>query len=479
MGWWHFVETWWFWIDWGCFAAALVSVPSVLIRRRGRPMSAVSWILGMLSLPFVGLVLWWLIGRSHLERRKRRKQHAHERMQRRLADVAGRLDEPPSHRPALLQVANIPAEMASSVFRPSTGNAVELIDSHEAFDVMEAAIRGAKHHVHALFYIWKNDATGRRFRELLEEKAKEGVEVRVLIDAIGSPVWNTRFARPLRKAGAQVHRFLPPRWFSRAPRLNFRNHRKILVVDGKTGFIGGFNMADEYRTEWRDFGIKIEGPAVDQLQEIFADDWYYASDEDLADIDYFGGWTSTKRGHGAACATVASGPDTHLSPIHDAIFMAMNAAKERIFVMTPYFIPTRALVAAIRAAVYRGVDVRIMLPAKNDVMLVQWAARSYYAELLDVGVRVFEYQPTMHHAKVVLFDDRLTMIGSANLDSRSFRLNFEASCFVGSVDLNATLAEEFEKDLTNSLEITKTDVDALPWTYQLGSAAAHLLSPLL
>ena len=473
----RFVDTWWFWIDWGTFAAAVFSVPSVLVRRRGRPMAAISWILCLISLPIVGLVLWWLIGRSHLERRRRRKRRVHETMQKDLETIRGRIDDPPS--PTLLDVRNIPPELAESVFPATSGNRVQLVDSHAAFDEMEKAISEAKHHVHALFYIWKNDATGRRFRDLLKRKARQGVEVRVLIDAIGSPVMATKFTRPLRKAGAQVARFLPPQWFTRTPRINFRNHRKILVVDGERGFIGGFNIADEYRTEWRDFGVEIVGPAVDQLQEIFAEDWYYASNENLADTDYFGSWTTGKKGHGATCSVVASGPDTRLSPIHDAIFMAINRTKERLWIMTPYFIPSRALLAALRAAVYRGVDVRLMVPAKSDVMLVRHASRSYYPELLEVGARIVEYQPAMLHAKAIVFDDNLTLVGSANLDSRSFRLNFEASCFIGSYDLNATLADEFERDVERSKEVSLDDLEQLPWNAKLASSTAQLLSPLL
>ncbi|HHH30684.1 MAG TPA: hypothetical protein ENK57_20400, partial [Polyangiaceae bacterium] len=200
----RFVDTWWFWIDWGTFAAAVFSVPSVLVRRRGRPMAAISWILCLISLPIVGLVLWWLIGRSHLERRRRRKRRVHETMQKDLETIRGRIDDPPS--PTLLDVRNIPPELAESVFPATSGNRVQLVDSHAAFDEMEKAISEAKHHVHALFYIWKNDATGRRFRDLLKRKARQGVEVRVLIDAIGSPVMATKFTRPLRKAGAQVAR---------------------------------------------------------------------------------------------------------------------------------------------------------------------------------------------------------------------------------------------------------------------------------
>src|SRR5690606_22784056 len=173
--------------------------------------------------------------------------------------------------------------------------------------------------------------TGRRFRDVLIERAREGVQVRVLCDAWGSPAFATRFAWPLRRAGAKVERFLPPQLFTLTPRLNFRNHRKILVVDGRVGFIGGFNIADEYRKKWRDMGVRIEGPAVDQLQETFAEDWYYASHEDLADADFFGHWAPSEVEPGQAVAMIASGPDSTLSAIEDALFVAINATKRRLF----------------------------------------------------------------------------------------------------------------------------------------------------
>jgi cardiolipin synthase len=181
----------------------------------------------------------------------------------------------------------------------------------------------------------------------------------------------------------------------------------------------------------------------------------------------------------AAVAVIASGPDSHYSPIHDALFMAINRCEKRLFITTPYFIPSRPLNAAIRSARFRGVDVRIMLPEHSDVALVRYAARSYYPDLLEVGARIFEYQPTMMHAKVMLFDDNLSVIGSANLDSRSFRLNFEASCFVGGSKLNGELAEQFEADQKRCAEITLRHLDELPFAAKLLDASANLLSPMM
>ncbi len=478
---WHWLGSRWLFVSAVGWALAIATVPSVLVNRRGQPQSAISWLLALAWLPFFVVPLWWLIGRDHLERRRRKRRRASAFIQPRLESVKSRL-EPPRSQAQLLPLKHLPEDLAQSVFPATSHNAVALLPGgEEAFAEMERAIEGAEHHVHALFYIWKNDRTGRRFRDLLIAKAKKGVEVRVLCDAWGSPALATRFSRPLRRAGARVARFLPPQLFS-LPRMNFRNHRKILAVDGKVGVISGFNIAEEYRTRWRDMGLIIRGPAVDQLQEVFADDWYYATNEDLADPSYFGCWDECAEDNpdGAACAVVASGPDDRYSLIHDALFIAINQTIERLYITTPYFIPSRAIGAALRAAAFRGVDVRIMVPGQaSDVPVVRFASRSYYPELLDVGARIFEYQPAMLHAKTLVLDRKLALIGSANLDSRSFRLNFEASCFVGGEEINRRLADTFERDLERCSEVRLDDLERRPWPAKLAEATAHLLSPLL
>jgi cardiolipin synthase A/B len=467
----------WEWFSWITLALAVLSIPSVLVRRRGRPAAALAWILCLVSLPPLGILLWWMLGRSHLERRRRRRRHASATIAQRLQTLRGKLDEKQGDSSRLVTFTNLPQDLAYGVFKPTSGNRVRLLVGGEAFTQMEKDIRGARHHVHVLFYIWKDDSTGRRFRDLLIKKARAGVEVRVLCDAVGSPVIGTRFSRRLRRAGARVARFLPPSLLA-APRLNFRNHRKILVIDGRVGVIGGFNIADEYRTRWRDMGVRLEGPAVDQMQEVFAEDWYYATGEALADTTYFGRWDVADH-DGARVALVASGPDMYSSPIHDALFVAMNGTKERLWIMTPYFIPSASLLSSLRVARYRGVDVRIMVPGVSDVPLVRWAARSYYPELLEVGVRIFEYLPSMMHAKVTIFDRELILIGSANIDNRSFRLNFEASAFVAGRKLNEEIAAVFEGDLDQCREVKLADLEKQGWPMRLVDATAHLLSPLL
>ena len=460
-------------------ALALMSVPSVLVQRSGRPMAALAWILALIALPPIGLFLWWALGRSHLKRQRRKRQAAASTIAVKLQSVASDICAPATAaRESLLPMRQLPAEYQLAVFPTSCGNRVDLlVDAREAYPAMLEAIEAAEHHIHLLFYIWNDDATGRRFLEVLERKAKQGVEVRLMCDAIGAPQIGGKLTRPLLQAGGEVARFLPPS-LSGSPTINFRNHRKILVVDGQVGFTGGVNVGDEYAGAWHDLAIRIRGPAVDQLQEVFADDWYFAHGQDLADPKYFGKHQGKTLGS-ATCELVASGPDSLHEQMQDVLFMAINEARERVFIVSPYFIPNPPILAALRSALFRGIDVRIMMPGRSDVRIARWASRSFYPLLLEVGVRLFEYRAGMLHAKAVLFDRELSLVGSANINNRSFRLNFEASMLVGDTKLNESLAALFEKDCASSEEILLDNVVNRPWRMQVIDSAAHLLSPIL
>jgi cardiolipin synthase len=401
----------------------------------------------------------------------------------------------------------LPREEASWVFPSTDGNRVRLLnDGDEFFPALEQAIREARDHVHLLFYIWNDDATGRKFRDLLVERAKAGVEVRVLCDAFGAPRVGGAMMDPLRSAGGKVALFLPPRYLTRSPAINFRNHRKIVVADGRVGILGGLNVGDEYTSGWRDLAIAVRGPAVDQLQEVFVDDWYFASGEDITNRRFFGQWRegqpedkpieatpqrSRKRGKrdgeladdrmaaDAICAIVASGPHTMNNSLHDALFISLTRARKRIYITTPYFIPDSSIMTALRTAVYLGVDVRVLLPAKTDAPLVRLAARSYYSSLLQAGVRLYEYQPAILHSKSLLIDDDVSVVGSANMDLRSFKLNFEATCFVENRSLAARLADVFDSDLEQSREVTLEEMQNRTRWSKLTEAAAHLFSPMM
>lgn len=475
----------WTFASLGSYLFALFTIPSVLLRRQGRPISAVSWVLALFAFPLIGLLSWWLLGRRHLERHKARREKSHYQLAAELQAVKDNLENPPELKESISIFNSLPEAIQSSVFPPTSGNRVKLlVDAAQAYPAMKQAIRDAKEYVHFLFYIWQNDAVGREFRDLLVYRAKNGVKVRVLVDSLGSSFLNDEFLDPMKKVGISIS-YVPAGIFQNRPTLNFRNHRKILIVDGSVAFGGGLNIGVEYTSQWRDIGLRMEGPIVDQYQEVFADDWYFATGESLSDERYFGRWQEGKGEalesgeHNANCGVIASGPHLRAKILRDAFFTAITSAKQRVWLITPYFIPDAAIKVALQTAVYRGVDCRILVPGLSDVPFVQFAARSYYETLLEAGVRIYEYQAATLHAKALLFDDDLSIIGSANIDIRSFRLNFEISTLISSKHFNKQLADHFLADCDDSKEINLEQIGQHSSFRRLLEAIAHLLSPLL
>ncbi|MCC6522110.1 MAG: cardiolipin synthase [Polyangiaceae bacterium] len=449
---------------------ALLSVPSVLLQRRGRPQAALAWLLALFAFPLGGIFAWWLFGRTHL-RRKRRSRTKSTKVFRERQQHMARCEE----GTALDGLG--PARAFGRTVWVSQGNDVRLlINGRSAFPEMERAIAAARHTIHVLYYIWNDDATGRRIRDLLAERARAGCKVRVLVDAVGSSHFLGKFADPLRAAGAHVAAFLPPRFRGlRAPAFNFRNHRKILVVDHEVAFTGGMNIGDEYAYEWLDISLSLRGPAVGALEHVLLEDWFFATGEHVAEVEPAPVSLPCK----VTCAVIASGPDAVDEWIHDAFFVALTRAERRIWLATPYFIPSHALTVALRTAAARGVDVRIVVPARSDVRLVRWASRAYYRELLLAGAHIFEYEGQMLHAKALVVDDNLAVIGTANVDNRSFKLNFEIGCFLHSEALNRELARWHEETVADSLRVRPRDLAHEPVLQTLRESAAHLLSPLL
>jgi cardiolipin synthase A/B len=445
---------------------ALLSVPSVLLNRRGRPSAALSWLLALFALPALGTFLWWAVGRTRIE--KRRRTTAAKR--REFAELRGTLG-----RTGTTPFDELFPERAfgDGVFT-SACNQVELLaDGPAFFSALEAAIRKARHSIHVAVYIFRNDATGQHIWNLLEERARAGLQVRVLVDGFGTgrSAW---LAERAAEAGIQVAVFLPERFRPLyAPRVNFVNHRKIVIVDHEIAFTGGMNFAAEYAGAWRDLMIRVQGPSVGALEYVFFEDWYFATSEvlDAASVN-------CDSAAGLSVATIASGPDSE-PWILDAYFIFITQATRRVWIATPYFIPSPPIVEALRTAAGRGVDVRVIVPARSDVSVVAWAARSYYRNLLEAGVRVFEYQGPMLHAKALVQDDRLLSVGTANIDSRSFRLSFEVSCFVESAALNQELAAWLTGLMDNSSSVTLSDLEQKGTLVKLVESGAHLFSPIL
>ncbi len=463
--------------------AALLTAPSVLLQRAGRPTAALSWLLVLFALPGVAVVAWWLFGRVHLRRKKRQRRRASQASTASLLEAHHRLSVQPkslaSVPGSVSRAVTLPPALYDAVFPPSAGNRVLLLqDTPAVHHAWRGLVEDARHHLHLLFYLWRDDHTGRDLLNRLVAKAQCGVEVRVLYDAVGSWRLPRHFFKPLTAVGGKAVAFLPFKLFSSTPTLNFRNHRKLLIADGVRAYTGGVNVGDEY-LDWQDIGVFIEGPGVNQLQEVFIDDWFFAAKEELTALDYFcDPGAAVTSADGAVCEIVASGPDQVFNATREMLFLAITQCRERLWIATPYFVPDGALLLALRTAVYRGVDVRLFVPQEVDAPLVKGASRVFYAELLEAGVKVFEYAG-MLHAKAVLLDEEDVSIGSANLDTRSFRLNFELSIFVTDPFLGRDLAGLFEQLRARSRSVALSELERAAPLSRLKDAVAHLLAPLL
>jgi cardiolipin synthase len=353
---------------------------------------------------------------------------------------------------------------------------------------MVRAIEEARYHVHVEFYIVQPDETGRRLRETLVRRAREGVEVRVLCDALGSVHLPGDFWRPLVEAGGEAAFFRPVgrvlRRLHRRDRVDFRNHRKLVIADGRVGFTGGINVGREYlgldptMGYWRDTHVGITGPAVLSLQAAFAEDWVTATGRLLDDERYF----PDPAGHDDGpyrVQIIDSGPDRSWSPIAHVFTQAYALARERIWVTSPYFIPTPAVENGLIGAALRGVDVRLLLPLRPDHPVAMAAASSYFPPLLEAGVRIFRYRRGFVHAKTLVVDDWVSAVGSANLDLRSFHLNFELNALVYGREFAVALAAQFLRDLEQAQETGLAHERSLGTVARVLRAGARLLSPLL
>ncbi|MCK4502774.1 MAG: cardiolipin synthase, partial [Desulfuromonadales bacterium] len=353
-------------------------------------------------------------------------------------------------------------------------------DGGKALDALEQAIDTAREHIHLTYYTWEPDNTGQRFCQALARAAHRGVEVRLLLDDVGSYTTKTSFFASLITAGGEVARFLPLNLLSRQVSVNNRNHRKIVVIDGKTGFTGSMNIGDLYAGlagPWNDLHLCVNGRVVYELQGVFCQDWFHATGNDLATKKYF----PNMHYHGDVCAHfLASGPsDERWRTIHTLLFVAINTALEKVWIETPYFVPDPPIVMALQTAALRGVDVRLLLPSCSDHFLVDYAGRSFFDELIEAGVRIFKMDDIIPHAKTVVIDHVFSTAGSANMDQRSFRLNFEGNLFFFGKKIAAELETDFIHQCQSAHEVTAAKRRKLSHTVRLKEGFARILAPLL
>ena len=369
----------------------------------------------------------------------------------------------------------------------TTNNSVKLlINGEEKFPEVLEALRNAKHHIHIEYYIYEDDEIGRAIEQILIEKAKAGVEVRFIYDDFGSASIRKTLAKRLRENGVKAFPFYKIKLIKLASRLNYRNHRKIIVIDGRISFVGGINISEKYSNAyngnklfWRDTHLKLQGDATAILQHIFIGDWNYCSDEKLTISEDYFPKPELDSTQSKIVQIVSSGPDSDRPNIYYAIIKTIQSAKKEIFLTTPYFIPGETIIDAMKMAALSGVAVKLLVPGISDSFMVNSAAKSYYTELLKAGVQIYLYQKGFVHAKTLVADRCLAMVGTANLDYRSFDLNFEVNAIVYDKELAEELAFNFEKDLQDSVQIDINSWLNRPKHTQLIEKIVRLISPML
>lgn len=454
------------------WALYLLLLGGWIVLQKREPVATLSWLLGLALLPYVGFLIYHVFGPQRIHRQRLRR-----------ARVRGEL-------PAQALAENEEVAELARMARATTGLPMTtatgvrlLVDGAAKYDALLEDVRNARDHVHLEYYIWHPDRSGNALRDALVERARAGVKVRLLLDALGAAKAQRSF-RGLVEAGGELAWFHPPR-FGRVwqrPWTNLRTHRKIVVVDGRIGYTGGMNVTDDQNERYndaayRDLHLRLEGEVVRELQLVFVEDWAYATGQ----RDFIGDVRRQTPGQprGAVCAQViTSGPDSGWEAIHRAHVGAIHAAKQRVWMTTPYFVPGEAAMMSLTSAALAGLDVRLLVPRMSDSRLVTLAARSYFGPLLVAGVKIYEYGPRLLHTKSLLVDDRVALVGSANFDHRSFRLNFEVSMLFDDEGIAGQLERLIEIELASAPRVRQGRHRPL-LTARLPEALARLMSPLL
>ncbi|SDN50844.1 cardiolipin synthase [Pseudomonas jinjuensis] len=443
---------------------------------------AIAWATSLVFMPMLTLLPYLVFGRRRFDAYIEARRQANEEMRQAAAELDWRpwVEEAKAARrapgykelKAMVGLARMPT-LANNQVRL-------LIDGQASFAALFTALAQARKVILLQFFIIRDDALGQRLAQVLLERAAAGVEVFLLYDAIGSHALSARYVERLRQGGIEVHRFRTRPGMLNRFQVNFRNHRKIVSIDGNLGFLGGLNVGVEYLGEkpplspWRDTFVELRGPAVTCLQECFAEDWYWAT-RSLPTLIL----PTAYEDYGMLCQVVPSGPADMQETCSLFFVDAINSARERLWIATPYFVPDEAVAAALRLAVLRGVDVRILLPSRPDHRTVFAASTLYALDAVRAGVRVFRYQPGFLHQKVMLIDHDSAAIGSANLDNRSFRLNFEVMLVTVDEGFAAEVEGMLEVDFAQSEELGVEDRKTIHQLQQLGMRVARLVSPIL
>ncbi len=459
------------------YLMALILIPRILLERR-HPGATIAWVMAIGLIPVVGVPLYFLIGGKRIQKIRNEKRWS-------MAD-----ESTPPHLPEDVSISPDGRRIATLLMRSGTfpltsDNDVRLIDDGaEAYATLVGMIKDARESIEIATFILGRDDVGRALVSLLARKAEEGVKVRLLLDALGCLRTRGRFVQPIRDAGGQVGIFLPLLPIRRKWSANLRNHRKIVIVDRKRAMLGGMNLAKEYmgpspyEKRWKDVSLTVEGSGVNDILTVFMQDWTYTTGED-PDCGMPSRAVPYKDGDGSMVQVVGDGPDILERPLYSGVLAALGQARESIWVVTPYFVPDEPLSAALAMAARLGVDVRVVIPERSNHPLVDLAGRSFLPDLMTAGVRFYFYRPRMLHAKLIAIDRRLAMVGTANMDMRSFHLNFEIATFLYSPGDVQQVSGVIESIIEESRQVTTRDTEDKGKIRRFSEEICRVFSPLL
>lgn len=454
------------------------------------PSKALGYLLLVVSFPIVGVIIYLSVGLNYRKKELYRKKLEIDELEYPKLEKQAVMLSRETLRRNKDKIGNF-NQLASfsktKNFTSDNNKATVLVNGETKFpDVLES-LRSAKHHIHIEYYIYANDTIGNQLAEVLMQKAKEGVEVRFIYDDFGSSGIRKNIARELRNAGVEAYPFYKINLMLFANRMNYRNHRKIILIDGTVGYVGGINVSDKYinngdesKLFWRDTHLKIEGTSVINLQTTFLTDWNFCANQKIPySTDYFPEENERKHFGNHLVQFVSCGPDSKYPKIKYSLIQAILSAKHEVCITSPYFIPDKSFLDAINIAAMSGIDVKMLVPTKSDSFVVNTTTQSYFQELMNAGVKIYTYDKGFVHAKTMVCDKKIAIIGTANLDNRSFDLNFEINAIVYDQQIATQLKEIFDKDLTFSTQIVPEEWVQRPLYMKLMERVLHLFSSLM
>ena len=469
------------WIFFLIYGLVALGVGLTVLMENRQPTKALVWLLVLVFVPVLGIVLYFFFGQNTRKERIISRQSLDELSRRSMMGYVEQknLSVPEEYKPLMRMLAH------EGWALPFKNNEVEIFtDGYQFFPALLREIAQAKHHIHIDTYIFNDDALGQVVADALIDKANEGVEVRVIYDSVGSWSVKSSFFERMRDAGVDVHAFMPVKFPAFTSKVNYRNHRKLCVVDGKVGFIGGMNIAARYVTgrngrKWRDTHLRVVGGAVYGIQSAFLVDWFFVDRTLISDRRYYP--AIDNQDHNDCLAqVVTSNPTSEWPEIMNAYVRILLQAKKYVYMETPYFLPTETFTSALRICALSGVDVKLMIPSKADAKVVEWASRSYVMQALEDGVDVRLYEDGFNHSKLLIADDTLCSCGSTNIDFRSFDNNFESNIFFYDHEVTKRMKQVFLDDLEHCVAVKDLkDIENRSFFSRLWESIVRLFSPLL